>query len=137
MHLSEVEIFHVKSVPVLSQSILDREMLKTSTNFCYSCIGYLLKDIYIGGHFWICYFKQEWGTPKKFQVFSTLSWRLKRHTAKKRVKTPFLAIYFFSPKNHISKTVHPTEKVEKMFYRQNIPNTRFLAYQESSTRTRK
>ena len=50
----------------------------------------------------------------------------KGHTAKKRPKTPFLANYLFFSKNHISKTVHLTEKVENTFYRQNIPNLRFL-----------
>ena len=50
----------------------------------------------------------------------------KGHTAKKWPKTPFLANYLFFSKNHISKTVHLTEKVENTFYRQNIPNSRFL-----------
>ena len=34
-----------------SEMILDREILKISITFCDSCIGNLLKDIYIGGIF--------------------------------------------------------------------------------------
>ena len=82
------------------------KITKIATNHLYSTIKLFLWHLKFFSSFHHHVFKRSYG----------------QKTAKNAI---FGQLSFFS-KNHISKTVHLTEKVENTFYRQNIPNSRFL-----------